>query len=39
MLVNKLIYLSHFRFDVAFVVILVGQFMRQSKEIYLQVAL
>lgn len=37
-LVEKLIYLSHTRPDVAFAVSLVSQFMHRSKEIHLQAA-
>lgn len=37
--VEKLIYLSYTRLDDAFVVSLVSQFMREPKEIHLQVAL
>jgi len=38
-LVRKLIYLSHTRPGIAFVVSLVSQFMHQPKEMHLQVAL
>lgn len=38
-LVGKLIYLSHTRPDVTFVVSLVNKFMNQTKEIHLQCAL
>ena len=38
-LVGRLIYLSHTRPDVAFIVSLVSQFMHQPKEIHLQAAL
>jgi len=38
-LVGRLIYLSHTRPDVAFVVSLVSQFMHQLKEVHLQAAL
>jgi len=38
-LVDKLIYISHTKLDVAFVVSLVSQFMHQPKDIHLKVAL
>ena len=37
-LVGRLIYLSHTRLNIAYVVSVISQFMHNSKEVYLQVA-